>query len=423
MSSVLSLSAGSHTFSPSLYFPSGTSNQTRTSGKAAPEDNPAGVPIGCLCHLRGDGGWQRPQQLLSRLALNHPVLFVETYCSEIKESFSHARAAAGHPGVTVLEMHLPGARWHDGAFIDAERRRLLKIFFHEKAGRYDRPILWFNDPMAVVAFGRTCDERAIVYDCMDELAQFRGAPPGLRERERELLCLSDVVFCGGRKMRERRLPLNPNCHFYGTGVDNAHFGAARTAAQAVDPAIAQLPGKVLGYFGVIDERIDYELLIRLADADPSWSIAMVGPSAKIDPASLPQRENLFWLGARNYAQLPAIAKGFAVCLMPFALNEATEFINPTKALEYMATGRPVVSTQLDEVKFNFSSECLIAASHDEFVAFCREQIAAPDEDRILSGIDLAAAHSWEATVESMERHLYAAVLERSRRQRNLNAHV
>jgi len=318
-------------------------------------------------------------------------------------------------------MHLPASRWADGDFIDLERRRLLQKFCAETDGRYDRPILWFNDPMAVVAFAGHCEERAIVYDCMDELSQFKGAPTELRARERQLLQAADVVFCGGRKMREQRVKLNPNSHFYGTGVDSAHFGAARSKALPVAPEIARLKGPVLGYFGVIDERIDYELLARLADADPSWHIVMVGPTAKVDPADFPRRPNLHWLGPRSYAQLPAITKGFSVCLMPFALNAATEFINPTKALEYMAAGRPVVSTALDEVRTNFAAECLIAENHDEFIACCAQEADDPDPVRIAAGIDLAARRSWETTVDQMERHIYAAVLERSRRSHRLHA--
>jgi hypothetical protein len=352
---------------------------------------------------------------MSRLALSREVLFVETHCSAVSESTWELHSDRKHPGIEILVMHLPRERWGEGSFIDAERRRLLEDFLSLSGLRYENPVLWFYDPMAVVAFADHCGEVAIVYDCMDELAQFRGAPPELREREAELLRQADVVFCGGQKMRAKRLPHNPNCHFYGTGVDYAHFSTSLSPTLEVDQDISRLPGKVLGYFGVIDERIDYDLLTQLADADPAWSIAMVGPFAKISAAELPHRPNLFWLGRREYAELPAITKGFAVCLMPFALNSATEFINPTKALEYMATGRPVVSTALDEVRMNFSEVCHIAGSREEFVRSCEEQANEPDELRVRHGRDIASTHTWEFIVESMERHLYAAILARGRR--------
>ncbi|HEX2099593.1 MAG TPA: glycosyltransferase, partial [Candidatus Synoicihabitans sp.] len=279
----------------------------------------------------------------------------------------------------------------------------------ELAGEFDRPILWFYDPMAVTAFAGQLDEQLIVYDCMDELSQFKGAPPALVQRERQLLEQADVVFCGGRKMREKRLPLNSNCHFYGTGVEVDHFGRALSDDLPVDPQIAALRGPVLGYFGVIDERIDYELLAALADARADWSIAMVGPTAKVDPASFPQRPNLHWLGPRPYAELPAITKGFAVCLMPFALNAATEYINPTKALEYMATGRPVVSTALDEVKSNFGRISRIGRDHDEFIHYCIRESDTPSRLRIERGLRLARENTWEKIAARMEQHMQDAL--------------
>ena len=307
-------------------------------------------------------------------------------------------------------MHLPASRWADGKYIDRERRRVLKrVLAGELPGRFDDAILWFNDPMAVTAFAGQLGESLIVYDCMDELSQFKGAPPALIEREYDLLEVADVVFCGGRKMREKRLAFNANTHFYGTGVDCRHFGSALSTSRPIAPEIAALRGPVLGYFGVVDERIDYDLLAALADVDPTWNVVMVGPTTKVDPRSFPQRPNLHFLGGRPYSQLPSLTKGFSVALMPFALNEATEYINPTKALEYMAAGRPVVSTALDEVKSNFKSVARIAKSHDEFIAFCRREVELPSKSRIARGLRLAAENTWEAIVAKMEIHIAEAL--------------
>lgn len=367
-------------------------------------------PIIALCHLSWNWVWQRPQQFLSRLAKTHPVLFVETYCSDTAATFVRLHAAEAHPNVTICEMHLPSSRWSDGKYIDRERRRVLKrVLAGELAGRFDDAILWFNDPMAVTAFAGHLDESLIVYDCMDELSQFKGAPPALMEREYDLLELADVVFCGGRKMRDKRLPFNANSHFYGTGVDCRHFGSALSDRLPIAPEIAALDGPVLGYFGVIDERIDYDLLAALADADPKWHVVMVGPTTKVDPASFPKRSNLHFFGGRPYLQLPSLTKGFSVALMPFARNEATEYINPTKALEYMAAGRPVVSTALDEVKSNFKSVARIANSHREFIALCRREVESPSKTRIARGLRLAAENTWEAIVGKMEIHIADAL--------------
>jgi glycosyltransferase involved in cell wall biosynthesis len=247
---------------------------------------------------------------------------------------------------------------------------------------------------------------------MDELSQFKGAPPMLVQREQELLRAADVVFCGGQKMRAKRLPLNSNCHFFGTGVDVAHFGSALTRELKLPPEIAELgPAPVLGYFGVIDERIDYELLAKLADARSDWHIVMVGPTAKVDPAEFPKRANLHFIGGRSYAQLPAFAKGFSVAMMPFALNAATEFINPTKALEYMAAGRPVVSTALDEVRMNFGKVARIAESHAEFITYCEKETESPSRARIVRGLKLAAENTWEAIIARMEKHIVDVLAE------------
>jgi glycosyltransferase involved in cell wall biosynthesis len=283
----------------------------------------------------------------------------------------------------------------------------------ELAGRFDDAILWFNDPMAVTAFAGQLGESLVVYDCMDELSQFKGAPPALIEREYELLEVADVVFCGGRKMRDKRLCINANSHFYGTGVDCRHFGLALSPNLAIAPEIAALDGPVLGYFGVVDERIDYELLAALADANPSWHVVMVGPTAKVDPGSFPHRSNLHFLGGRPYAQLPAITKGFSVCLMPFALNEATEYINPTKALEYMAAGKPVVSTALDEVKSTSARLPGLREITRSSSQCASEIIDAPSRARVARGLKLAAANTWDAIVGKLEKHVAEALTSRT----------
>lgn len=371
------------------------------------------APVICFCHLSWDWVWQRPQQYLSRFAKKHPVLFVETYCSNVPSTAVELRYPADHPNVTIAQLHIPQSRWQDGDFVDRERRYALKALLADQlSGKFENPILWFYDPMAVTAFAGELEERLIVYDCMDELSQFKGAPPELLAREHTLLRHADVVFCGGRKMRDKRLPVNPNSHFFGTGVDIAHFGKVRGKDLDVAPEIAALKGPVLGYFGVVDERIDYDLLAKLADARKDWHVVMVGPTAKVDPREFPQRPNLHFIGGRSYDQLPALTKGFAVCMMPFALNAATEFINPTKALEYMAAGRPVVSTAINEVKSNFSSVARIAQTHQEFITWCVRETESPSVARIQAGLRLAADNTWEANIAKMETHIAHAAAKR-----------
>jgi glycosyltransferase involved in cell wall biosynthesis len=367
-------------------------------------------PIIVHCHLCWDWVWQRPQQFLSRLSARHRILFVETIGPDPQLSAPVARfwTPPSFPNVTILRLQFPLWRWPDGAHVDQERRRLVKEFLAGPgAGQFENAVQWFYDPMAIRAFLGQMDEIATVYDCMDELSKFSEAPPQMKTRERRLLAAADVVFTGGRKLWEAKKSLNSNCHFYGCGVDVQHFGKARDPQTLIPADIASLKKPVLGYFGVIDERMDYELLAKLAEANPNWSIAMIGPTLKVH--HFPRLPNLHWLGQKNYLDLPAYCNAFDVCMMPFALNEATEFINPTKALEYMATGRPVVSSAIADVVTNFGSIVRIARSHDEFISSCREAIESPDTAAIEAGLRKAAENSWDSIVDRLENHVTIAL--------------
>jgi glycosyltransferase involved in cell wall biosynthesis len=363
-------------------------------------------PLIAICHLNWDSVWQRPQQFISRLAANHTVLFVETHFTKTGESFTHTRAAENHTSISILEIHLPDHRRNHVDFIDSERRRILQDrLVGEFGGTFDGAILWFSDPMAVTAYAGELGECMIIYDCVDELLDLQDAPPVMHQRERDLTKRADLIFCGGRKMRDRRLLYNANTHYYENGVDCAHFGKACTEKLNVDPEIAALQGPVLGYLGMVDERIDYELLVALADANRDWSIAIVGLIATADRLKIPHRHNLHWLGCRPYERMPAMIKGFSVCLMPFAWNSATDSINTTRALEYMAAGRPVVSTALDEGRTNFNTVSRVVGTHSEFIKMCKREVHSPDRARICRGLKLAADNTWEAIVAKMEEHI------------------
>ena len=378
-------------------------------------------PIIVHCHLCWDWVWQRPQQFVSRLSRRHQILFIETRAPDPERAapLARFRPAENFPNVTILQLQFPAWRWGDAEYVDTERRRLVQEFLQGPgAGRFERPVQWFYDPMAVTAFAGHLGEVLNVYDCMDELSKFDCAPPEIAQREAELLEQAKVVFTGGRKLYEAKSRFHPNCHFYGCGVDWEHFGQALTPVTKVPPDLARLKGPVLGYFGVIDERLDYELLARLADANRGWSIAMVGPVLKVEGRTLPQRPNLHWLGQRPYAELPAYCKGFQVCLMPFALNAATEFINPTKALEYMATGRPIISTAVSDVVRNFGSVVKIGQSQEEFIGLCQQSVAGPDVGAINAGLKLARDNSWESVVAHLENHVREALRRPAKRKRN-----
>lgn len=368
------------------------------------------------CHLHWDFVWQRPQQFHSRLSRRHRILFVEgprVHPGTLPPHFT-LRTDENYPSVTIMQTHFNETDWAKGGeFVDAMRRELLdEALRGPLKGKFERAVQWFYDPMAVESHLGHHGAVATVYDCMDELSQFKFAPPALIERERRLLHKADVVFAGGRKMAQSKARFNANTHFYGCGVDVSHFGKARLAETQTPDDIAHLSGPILGYFGVVDERLDYDLIAQLADARADWNIVMVGPTAKVAPEDLPQRPNLHWMGGRPYEQLPAYTKAFDVCLMPFALNEATEYINPTKALEYMATATPVVSTAVPDVCSNFASVAKIAACPAEFVQMCREQVATPDEMAVERGLKMAQENTWEAIVAKLDSHVARAIRQR-----------
>ncbi len=213
--------------------------------------------------------------------------------------------------------------------------------------RAQRPVLWFYTPM-MYPVARHLDAAAVVYDCMDELSAFRFAPPELGACEELLMGRADVVFTGGHSIYEAKRRQHPNIHPFPSSVDVEHFIAARKILPQ-QPDQEALSKPVLGYYGVVDERIDLELIEKLAAARPDWSIVIIGPVVKIDPETLPRAKNIHYLGRKEYAELPAYLAGWDVALMPFAMNDATRFISPTKTPEYLAAGRPVVTTPIKDV--------------------------------------------------------------------------
>ena len=366
------------------------------------------TPIIVHSHLRWDFVWQRPQQVCSRLAQNHRILFVE----DPKHGSGPPRLEVSEPipnVVRVVPVMAPGGT------VDDDCERLVPLLEEALANHalirdgFDSHVQWFYSPMTAPRLLHRFGAIGIVYDCMDELANFRFAPPDIVEREKRLLGATDVVFTGGLHLFESKSRLHCNVHFLGCGVDLDHFAKARDPATPASADITAMARPVLGYFGVIDERIDYVLLRQLAEHFPKASLAMVGPFAKIDPDRLPRLPTIHWLGQRPYDELPALTRGFDVCLMPFALNDATRYINPTKTLEYMAAGKPVVSTSIPDVISNFSSVVSVAHDRADFLRKVQRALRYRDPVRIQRGIESAAAAGWGVVVASMRARLFQAL--------------
>jgi len=366
-------------------------------------------------HLRWGFVHQRPQHLLSRLAGRWRVLFVEEPQRSDGAAWLHVHEAA--PDLTVLTPHTPIAApgFHDDQITAIEL--LLRTHLAEQALQVD--VTWLYTPMAL-PLALALGAEVLVYDCMDELSAFRGAPRQLRQRESALLQQAALVLTGGPSLYDARRHQHANIHCLPSSVDAAHFFADKVDATSDLAAQAQalqgaLPLPRLGFFGVIDERLDVALVETLADRHPDWSIVMVGPVAKIDPAGLPQRPNLHWLGMQSYELLPHLLAGWDVALMPFALNESTRFISPTKTLEYMAGGKPVVSTPIHDVQRLYGSAVALAPAGDAFVEACEALLAEGADQRKARRAEmdrLVARSSWQATADAVHALLVDAMAPR-----------
>lgn len=347
----------------------------------------------CLSHLRWNFVFQRPHHLMTRFARQRRVFYLE---EPIEDAAVSRIDVSIESGVRVAVPHVPPGLDADGV-VEVQRTLLDALL----AAHHVRSCaLWYYTPMAL-PFSRHLSPVAVLYDCMDELSAFAGAPPALHTLERELLARADAVTTGGQSLYEAKRSLHPNVHAFPSSVDVAHFARARTVREADDQV--RLPRPRLGYFGVIDERMDLELLTGIADARPDWQLVIVGPVAKIDPDLLPRRANIHYLGPRRYEQLPAYLAGWDVALLPFARNEATRFISPTKTPEYLAAGRPVVSTPIRDVVRPYGERGLVSIAADAagFVAAVEALLGEPGDARQRAADSLLASMSWDETWRRM----------------------
>ena len=363
----------------------------------------------CFSHLRWDFVYQRPQHLMTRLSSHQQVIFWQEPEFQAGMGAARMRRRVSN-GVAVLTPELDEA---DRGDQDAVLRRLLD---DEVAAIRGALVLWYYTPM-MLPFSQHLAADCVIYDCMDELSAFRGAPPELLAREQALIDRADIVFTGGASLFEAKRDRHPNVHLFPSSIDAPHFARARGDVVApADQADISVPR--LGFAGVVDERMDLALLAGIADARPKWSLVVIGPVVKIDPADLPQRANIHYLGGRQYGQLPDYMAGWDVALMPFALNEATRFISPTKTPEYLAAGLPVVSTPIVDVVRGYGDlEAVeIADTADAFVAACERQMqrrAAGTGWRDAADAKLARG-SWNSTALEMEALISAEIAGRKR---------
>src|SRR5436190_6606025 len=355
----------------------------------------------CFSHLRWDFVFQRPQQLMSRFAREMTVIYWEEpiEIGRRETAYLKVREAEKSSNVRVAVPHLP-----EGMQEDAREAALERLLEAHVAAIRGPIVAWYYTPM-MLTFSKHLDADLTVYDAMDELSKCKFPPVQLLDLEQELIDRADIVFTGGSSLYEAKKGRHDNVHCFPSSVDRTHFIKAR--ARQFEPADQEdLPRPRLGFYGVIDERFDTELLDKVAELRPDWSFVMLGPVVKISQDDLPRRPNIHYLGGKGYDQLPAYLSGWDVALMPFAMNESTEFISPTKTPEYLAGGKPVVSTPIRDVVRHYGQleGVKIASSPDEFVAACEAalELSRHPETGWLAEADLLlSATSWDTTQARM----------------------
>jgi glycosyltransferase involved in cell wall biosynthesis len=367
-------------------------------GASRPAIGP-GVPADLVVfsHLRWTFVWQRPQHLISRLARSHRTTWFVEEPQPVDGLDGPRLREEVHGDVRRIWLDVPGVPGSHVCFSDPRAATYERLVVERIGTSVDRTA-WLYTPMAL-PLARACEPTLLAYDVMDDLAAFKGASPELVLRQRQAFRHADVVFTGGRSLHRSVVARRPErTHCFPSGVDPDHYA----------PAIglrAPEPRRVAGYVGVIDERLDLDLIAATAASLPDWEIRMVGPVVKIDPALLPDAPNITYPGPAQYAELPHVMAGFDVALMPFALNEATRSISPTKTLEYLAAGLPVVSTRVPDVVSDFGELVDLQDDGPGFADACRRVSRHCPLSRAAKAEPLLHAHHWDTIAEGMERLL------------------
>jgi len=372
----------------------------------------------CFSHLRWDFVYQRPQHLLSRSAKTRRVFFVEEPVFGNCSMRLVVREA--EPGLHVVVPHLPDGLRSEVAINAVMKEMTRQLFLEHDINEY---VFWYYTPMAL-SFTDHFNPIAAVYDCMDELSAFKGAHSHLPLLEKELFRQVDLVFTGGQSLYEAKRNQHPAVYAFPSSIDASHFGKARKMLGDPEDQ-AHIPHPRLGFFGVIDERFDIELLDQIARQRPDWHFVMIGPVVKIDPATLPSHANIHYLGGKKYSELPDYLAGWDIALLLFARNESTRYISPTKTPEYLAAGKPVISTSIRDVVRPYGDLKLveIADTAAEFIAAAEKLLAKTDRSEWLKRVDAFLENiSWDKTWAQMS-DLIDEAIEKKRPARSTSLHM
>ena len=383
----------------------------KVSGKKVIMEN-GRFDIVCSANLYWDETrWQRPNHIMSQLSKYCRILYVRPldfrfYLRDRKRWGKSKRDFKVNQNLTIFfPIVFPFAeRLKIISFLN-KILMIIRIKMKIWSLGFKDFILWFYTPKSIYLMGKL-NEKVIVYDIMDEHSQFNGAPRDIDKDEKKLIEKCNVVFTGTKRLWDEKRAFNSNSHFFSCGVDYTHFAAAQNGSKLPIPVEfcnpqSAIGNPVVGYIGAVDDRLDYDLIRKMAELHPEWSIVFIGPFVGVKQDELPDMKNIFYLGGREYQQLPTYIKNFSVCIMPFKKNPLTEKINPTKALEYMAAGKPIVSTPIPDMVEFYSHIIKIGQNADLFIKHVEREITSPDLKGISEGIKLAEERTWEKVAEGM----------------------
>lgn len=303
-----------------------------------------------FCHLRWHFVYQRPQHIISRISKTMKTLFIEEplYNNESKES--------GNLIIINDMLHVLQPNVKDIESIAA----IIPEYVKNK----DIPVGWFYSAI-FCPLSECIDFETIVYDCMEELSLLKGSAKNVINQEKYLISNADIIFTSGKSLYELKKQWHTNVHCFPSSVDEPHFAKALNGIKVADD-VANLQSPIVGYYGVIDERIDFALLHETALKLPNVSFVMIGPLSKIEKNDLPQEDNIHYLGMKSYNELPHYLKAFDIAMIPFAVNDTTKYISPTKTLEYMSAGKPIISTKITDIVHDYGICLSMVESADEF---------------------------------------------------------
>jgi UDP-galactopyranose mutase len=353
----------------------------------------------CFSHLRWDFVFQRPQQLLTRFAKNLKILFIEEPIFQ-GECDDHLTSKVYIEGITVIVPVINERKQEQER--NASLRNLMALAL--KDIDISESIFWYYNPMAF-SFTAQYQPKLVIYDCMDELSAFKFAPANISSYEEQLMKKADIMFTGGKSLFNAKKDKHPNIYAFPSSIDKTHFGSAREiTAQPADQV--EINSIKLGFFGVIDERFDIELIREAASIKTDWHFVLIGPVVKIDPATLPQASNIHYMGSKSYQELPAYISGWDIALIPFQLNESTRYISPTKTPEYLAAGVPVISTPIKDVinPYGVNGLVRIAGNAAGLIREAADILSQTDTERKkwLTQVDeFLTPDSWDNTCQQM----------------------